>query len=228
MLLKDIKDITKEEFLELFARCELFNYNICEDVQFDIIDDNICVNLSDIHERNLIVPDFIDGIIGSEYHNLFLRELDLNKVKVIYKNGLENFTLTSIKADNLERIESYGLSNNGQLFQLEFPKLKYLGYRALDRCCNLRELKAEELLKMDSYVFDETFLDRIYAPKISEIALIARKIWVQGLMNFELKDDKVIEVDFGDISRNDLYIDKQLFKFKDIHSGEIINLRNSR
>lgn len=217
--------MTKEEFWEYYNRSLCMNLSVCEDADFDIIDGNICVNLSKIKDETLIIPDFVDGIYGDHFYNLYLRDLDLNKVKIIYESGLLNYHLTSLKGDELREIRSYGLSNNGQIMSLELPKLEYLAYRSLDRCVNLAELKAESLLEIDNYVFSESFIKKIYAPNIKYVGYLADYIWTLDIFNLKLINYKIIDVDFGDFNRDDLFIKGQYFRFHDINKDIIYNYK---
>lgn len=223
MKLNDLNSISREEFLELYTRYSMFNTPLIEGVDCDVIDENICINLASIKDSVYKVPDIVDGLIGNDFSNFFIRELDLNNVKIIYDNALSNFKLNKIKGDKLREIRSYGLSNNGLLLDLYFPVLELIGYRSFDRCVNLKNFHAPNLKKIDDYAFDESSLEFLKCPLLEYLGILGMGIWCLDGSNFKLNSEKLIIVDFGDIYRDNLKIDSQEFLFLDKSTNKVYN-----
>ena len=152
--LKDLIEFDKESFLDYCNRCECLDLEICSDAIFNIDNDVITLDLTWVREKECIVPKFVYRIVNEHrYSNLFIRYLDLNNVKIIDDYGLYKFTIYELVANNLVKINSFGMKECSYLKELYLPNLESIESFGFSDCKLLEKIKAPNLKEIDSLAF---------------------------------------------------------------------------
>lgn len=172
--LRDLAEsgFTKDEFIDYYNRCLLFGISVCEDAKFKIGRyKNISCCIRRVQDSSVRIPDFVTEIYNEySYSNMKIKELDLNKVTTICRDGLCYFDgLRSLNAPNVKTIGSYGLYSCRTLDNVNFSKLKYLGSRAFCSCINLKYFSSEKLETLSMSSFVATSLNELNVPNVKEI-----------------------------------------------------------
>jgi hypothetical protein len=168
LYLRDLVNVNKFEFLDYSHRCVALDIPVCEDADFIVNGRNqIGVGLERVTDIEVTLPSFVNFVYhGSKY----IEFLNLNNVTVIKEDGLSHSSaLTKVCGKKLLTCRNKSFYACLKLKEIDFPRLKTVGFSVFTGCFSLQNVDLPNLLSIENYAFENTCIYSFKGKKVKSI-----------------------------------------------------------